>query len=66
MRSHIWPTSGQMDQVISFIFRAEMAIEQVYVHRVIQYSISPEYNKDRTKSCVLTGELKVSDIYSFK
>ena len=27
-----WPFNGLKDQVISFIFRAEMAIEQVYVY----------------------------------
>ena len=51
--------------MISLQFKAEMAIEQVYVHGVIKFSISPEYNKDEMKRSVFIGEQKVSDVYSF-
>ena len=60
-----WPASGHKDQVTSLQFKAKMAIEQIYVHGVIQFCINPEYNKEEMKRSVFIGEQKVSDVYSF-
>ena len=60
-----WPASGRKDQVISLQFRTEMAIEQIYVHGVIQFSMRPKYNKDEVERSAFTVEPKVSDVYSF-